>query len=94
MKTLTAVVMFLVLVLGGLGYVEYQQRLQITDLQIQVSTLQGDVNIQHIALASQKKAIVRIRTDDQGMERVLVKIVEFLNQIEVESAPSKPGSSS
>jgi hypothetical protein len=95
MKTLFSLVLLLVLTSGSLGYFEYQQHLQIIALQTQTSILTSEVNAQRTALISHKKAIVHIQSQNQAVEKLVLKIIDFLNEIEViPETHEKPGASS
>ena len=90
MKPILAFVLLLSLTLGGfsgLGYVEYKQHLQISDLQFQITTLQTKVQVQGATIFTQNKAIVRIRTRATIVEDALVKVVAFINALTDDSGP-------
>ena len=84
MKILAALTRILLLAVGSLGYLDYQQSRDINLLQVQMSALTQEVVVQHAALVSQKKAIVSLRSDQKKIMGVLVLLMQSL---EPDSSP-------
>lgn len=85
MKKLWSVILLLGLAISGLGYVEYVQVKNIEFLETQVLTLQGQAVAQHVALVSQKKAILKLGSDQKIIERVLIQILKVMEHKEDDS---------
>ena len=88
MKTLSIFVLLLTLVIAGLGYVAYEQNLEITDLDSQVSFLQAETTIQTAVIVSQQSAITKNKKRESEAEVLIFKIVDFLNHLDIETEPS------
>lgn len=85
MKKLWPVILLLGLAISGLGYVEYVQVKNIEFLETQVLALQGQAVSQHVALVSQKKAILKLGSDQKIIERVLIQILKVMEHKEDDS---------
>lgn len=87
MKIFATVTLLLALALGGLGYVEYKQTQVINALNLQMSALAQEVDTQHRALASHKKAILGLRSDQKQADKILLGLLLFLKAQESEPSP-------
>ncbi len=92
MKILSSLVVFLALVIGSLGYVEYQQVQYIKGLQTQVSILSGEVLAERSALVSHKKAIQSLRSEEKDTRSAVVLLITALQAAESDP-PSKQSDS-
>ena len=88
MKTLSALVLLLTMIVGGLGYIEYRQSTEIADLESEVSYLQVDVTVQTAVIVSQQSALSKSRKREAIVEGVVFKIVDFLSHLDIETEPS------
>jgi hypothetical protein len=93
MKTILAFVLLLAL---AFGYFEYKQRLEILDLQTQCLTLQNQVVELQASVAVEKqtsqkqnRSITHLQSREDLDETALLKIIQFINDLEVIPAPTK-----
>jgi len=84
LKKLWTALLLLAIFACGLGYADYQQYREVSTLQVQVTDLTTEVLVQQLALVSQKKAIVQLRSNQKIIEQVLLKVVEALQSAEPE----------
>lgn len=78
MKILATLTLLLALAVGCLGYVNYRQDQDISTLTTQMSALTEEVDIQHRALLSHKKAILSLRSDEKKTRSVVLGMLLYL----------------
>jgi hypothetical protein len=91
MKTLSILVLLLVMAVGGLGYADYKQRSEVLGLEVKVQTLEGDIGVQGSVIISQQKELLAVEKKETVDRKVLLDIMDFLSHLQIETEPSGNG---